>query len=256
MPPLDASTLQFSNRMLQPVRYPQQARLQMVNLAPGAYFAGTILGQLSAAAANDVQTVSVTGVPTGGTFSLTLEWPTGNRQTTAPIAYNATAAAVQAALAALPNVGSGNVTCTGGALPGTPVVATFSGKLAATPVPVMTVAANALTGGTTPAPSVAHTTTGTTGVGYAAYASGNGDGSQNPRVILAIDSVSDSSGYISFGTGQGSTGGLWGEKHLAVPAYYAGDFDVKDLIGLDANAVTKLLGRSPIGDITKGVFSF
>ena len=45
---------------------------------------------------------------TGGTFTLTL-----SGQTTAPIAYNATAAAIQTALEALSNVGAGNVQVTG-----------------------------------------------------------------------------------------------------------------------------------------------
>ena len=55
-----------------------------------------------------VQTVKITGSPTGGTFTLTV-----GAQTTTAIAYNATAAVVQAALAALTTVGAGNVLVTG-----------------------------------------------------------------------------------------------------------------------------------------------
>jgi hypothetical protein len=51
---------------------------------------------------NDVQTLTVAGAPTGGTFTAT--W---GGQTTAAIAFNASAAAVQTALAALSNVGAG-----------------------------------------------------------------------------------------------------------------------------------------------------
>jgi hypothetical protein len=54
-------------------------------------------------AANNVQVVTVDA--TAGTFTLSLDGVTS-----APIAYNASAAAVQSALAALSNVGSGNVT--------------------------------------------------------------------------------------------------------------------------------------------------
>src|SRR3954470_2301628 len=103
---------------------------------------------------NEVQTVTITGTPTGGTFTLTLEGAT-----TAAIAFNAAAAAVAAAVAALPNVGTGNVTGGGGALPGTPVTLTFTGDLAKRNIAPITAAA-ALTGGTTPAIAVTTTTPG------------------------------------------------------------------------------------------------
>jgi hypothetical protein len=107
--------------------------------------------------ANDVQTVSITGTPTGGTFTLTY-----NGQTTAAIAYNASAATVQAALALLTNIGtSANIACSGGALPGSAVVCTFQGLLGNAAQPVMTANGAGLTGGTTPAVVVTHTTTGT-----------------------------------------------------------------------------------------------
>jgi|SRR5581483_2327021 len=105
---------------------------------------------------NDVQTITITGTPTGGTF--TLAW---NGQVTAPIAYNANAAAVQAALAALSNVGAGNVAVSGGALPGAAVVVTFQGLLGNSVQPVITANGAGLTGGT-PAINVVHTTPGST----------------------------------------------------------------------------------------------
>jgi hypothetical protein len=104
---------------------------------------------------NDVQTVTITGTPTGGTFTLTF-----NAQTTAAIAYNANAAAVQAALVALPNIGAGQVVCTGGALPGTGVICTFGGTFGDAAQTLMTADGTLLTGGSSPAASVAHTTTG------------------------------------------------------------------------------------------------
>lgn len=107
---------------------------------------------------NDVQTVTITGTPTGGTFTLTY-----GGQTTAAIAYNASAAAVLAALVALPNIGSSaNVDTSGGALPGSAVVVTFQGELGNSVQPVMTADGAGLTGGTTPAVTVTHTTPGTT----------------------------------------------------------------------------------------------
>jgi hypothetical protein len=107
---------------------------------------------------NEVQSLSITGSPTGGSFTLSFRG-----QTTSAIAYNATAAAVQAALEALPAIGSGNVVCTGGPLPGTAVTITFQNVLGGLNVPQISVASNNLTGGTSPTPSVSTTTQ---GVGY------------------------------------------------------------------------------------------
>lgn len=94
---------------------------------------------------NEVQTLSITGSPTGGTFTITY-----SGQTTAAIAYNASAAAVQAALEALSNIAVGDVTCAGGTLPGTAVTITFTGALANIDVDLIT-ATSSLTGGTAPA---------------------------------------------------------------------------------------------------------
>jgi hypothetical protein len=110
--------------------------------------------QLSATAVNDVQTLTTTGVPTGGTFTLTF-----NGATTTAIAYNASAATVQAALQALTSIGSGNITAAGGPLP-TAVVLTFAGSLAGQYQNLITGNSTLLTGGTTPAVVVAHTTSG------------------------------------------------------------------------------------------------
>lgn len=111
---------------------------------------GAVLGGV-----NEQQTITITGTPTGGTFTLTYDGAT-----TANIAYNAAASAVVAALEALPNIGSGNVAGSGGALPGTAVVITFQNQLGRQNVNQMT-AAHALTGGTTPTIAVTTTTAGT-----------------------------------------------------------------------------------------------
>lgn len=105
-----------------------------------------------AAVTNEVQTVTVTGSPTGGTFTLTF-----SGQTTAAIAHNATAAAVQTALEGLSNVNPGDVTVTGNA--GGPYTVTFGGQYLGDNVAQMTATAS-LTGGTTPGVTVATTTAG------------------------------------------------------------------------------------------------
>ena len=106
---------------------------------------------------SEVQSLAITGVPTGGTFTLTF-----SGQTTASIAFNATASAVQSALEALSNIAPGDVVCTGGPLPGTPVVITFAGAYAGSDVPAMTVTGS-FTGGTTPAAAITTTTAGGSG---------------------------------------------------------------------------------------------
>jgi hypothetical protein len=101
---------------------------------------------------NESQTVTITGTPAGGTFTLTYAG-----QTTAGIAYNAIASAVQTALRALSTIGATGVTVTGGPGPGTPYVATFTGPLANADVALMTADASGLTGGTTPTVTVTET---------------------------------------------------------------------------------------------------
>jgi hypothetical protein len=115
---------------------------------------GTTLTALPAADVNDVQTVTITGTPSSGTFKLHY-----GGADTVDLAYNAAASDVQTALQGLTPIGPGNVLCTGGALPGTGVVCTFVGALAARPITLMT-STDALGGGTAPASHVTHTTTG------------------------------------------------------------------------------------------------
>lgn len=107
------------------------------------------------AGTDEVQTVTITGTPTGGDFTLTY-----SGQTTAAIAYNANAAAVQSALEALSNIAVGDVVCTGGALPGTAVTVTFRETLGCMNVAQMTADGAGLTGGTTPAVAIATATPG------------------------------------------------------------------------------------------------
>lgn len=102
---------------------------------------------------NEVQTITITGTPTGGTFTLTYDG-----QTTGTIAYDAAASAVKTALIALSNIDSDDVSCAGGALPGTPVTVTFTGQLAKTDVALMTASGAGLTGGTAPAVAVTTST--------------------------------------------------------------------------------------------------
>lgn len=120
--------------------------------AKGYIYVATV-GQAAPSAANvtsfdpavfgkEQQTLTTTGTPTGGVFTITF-----GGDETADIAYNATASAVQSALEALDSVGVGGATVTGGPGPGSPWVITF--HVAGNPAQV-TVDSTGLTGGTTP----------------------------------------------------------------------------------------------------------
>jgi hypothetical protein len=116
------------------------------------------------AGTNDVQTVAISGSPTGGTFTLTGSGNTGNEvATTAAIPYNADALQVQSALEAV--FGAGNVTVRssgGGAFPSASMVVTFVGNLRYQAITAMT-HTDSFTGGSSPSASVTHTTTGASG---------------------------------------------------------------------------------------------
>ncbi len=104
--------------------------------------------------AADVQTLSVSGTPTGGYIGVAF----GGQTTVVP--YDATASQVQSALQALSTIGSGNATCAGGPLPGTAITITFAGTLSTGQQPVIQTYSGELTGGTSPTASVVHTTPG------------------------------------------------------------------------------------------------
>lgn len=96
--------------------------------------------------ANAVYSILATGA-FAGTFTLTVTNPqTQVDETTAGIAFNASAAAVKSALVALTFIDSADVTTSGGALPGTAVLVTFTGDLAGLPIE-MTADRTGLTGG-------------------------------------------------------------------------------------------------------------
>ena len=101
---------------------------------------------------SEVPTVTISGSPTGGTFTLTF-----SGQTTAAIAYNASAATVRAALEGLSNVAPGDVVVTGNA--GGPYTVVFAGAYLSDDVAQMT-ATGSLTGGSSPAVAVTTSTAG------------------------------------------------------------------------------------------------
>ena len=129
---------------------------------PNGYIpSGMVLGKITSGglhgpytgSVNEVKTATITGAPTGGTFTLTFD-----AITTAAIAYNATAADVKAALEATAVFSPGDVTVTGSA--GGPYTITFGGRYLGLNVPAMTASGASLTGGTSPGVTMATTTEG------------------------------------------------------------------------------------------------
>lgn len=121
-----------------------------------AEFEALLLGQ-KFTVANGVQTLKLSGNPTGGTFTITY-----NGETTAAIAYNASPGAVQAALEALAGVAPGDLTVSGSA--GSTYVIAFSGNPTTADYVVVTADATALTSGTGGTPAIAVTTNEGTGM--------------------------------------------------------------------------------------------
>lgn len=133
------------------------------------------VGPFQAAGTAEVQTLTPTTV-TAGTFTITITNPvTGVARTTAAIAYNATAAVIQAAIEALDNVDSGDILAAGGPMNTTPVTLTFYGQFIGNPAQV-TIGGGSLTG------TIAPTTT-TPGVAGAA------DGRQTLANIVGINNT-------------------------------------------------------------------
>ena len=114
------------------------------------------IGPFQAAGTAEVQTLTASGTVSGGTYTLTF-----NGQTTAALAYNASAATVQAALEALSNVVPGDVLVGGGPFPATPLTFTFYGNLIGD-APTISVQTGSLTG-STPGAAIATSTPGVAG---------------------------------------------------------------------------------------------
>lgn len=121
------------------------------NVVKGKIPSGTVLGKITASGkygpykpgtqVNESYSLVATG-GSAGDFTLNFEG-----ETTAAIAWNATAADVVAALVLLSNIEPNDISATGGPLPTTPVVITFKGQYADQNLPDLAVANENVTGG-------------------------------------------------------------------------------------------------------------
>jgi hypothetical protein len=144
----------------------------------------------------EVDTVAITGTPTGGTFTLSFTY-NGYNYTTATIAYNAVASAVASAILAATANGSylalpaSTVTGSGSALPAGPVTLTASGLLEG-PITNQSINVSGLTGGTNVAGSFVQTTAGV-GAGLLPF---GGNSLPVAYVLIPSGATSVSSGNI------------------------------------------------------------
>jgi RHS repeat-associated protein len=113
----------------------------------------TVLRTDTSYAGDSVQQVSLTGSPTGGTFTLSF-----NGQTTSAIAYNASAATVQSALQTLSSIGTNNALVAPAA--GSTWIVRFAGTLAGAAQPALTGNGSGLTGGSSPSVAITVTSEG------------------------------------------------------------------------------------------------
>lgn len=164
-------------------------------------FPGGILmaGTTPVAGTSEIQTLTIGGTPTAGTFTITFEG-----QTTAAITWTAVDAtlvsAIDAALEALTNIGTGGVTVTDTTLTSGigDVTITFTGNRAKQNVP-LAVANSSLTG-TAPTAVIATTTAGV-----------DADGRISPKGQLLIE-ITNGKVYINTGTPPNPTWTLVGSQ--------------------------------------------
>jgi hypothetical protein len=101
-------------------------------------------GQNAGGITAEVQTITENGTVSGGTFTITI---VEVNETTAAIAYDANAAAIQAAIDALPSILPGDIVVAGGPISTTPATFTYRGYFAGRNVAALTVDGALLTGG-------------------------------------------------------------------------------------------------------------
>jgi len=186
----------------------------------------------------------------GSAPSVAVSTTTDGESTT--LTYNATAAAVQNALAFLTNIGFGNVQVTGGPGPNSPFNITFVGGLAGRNVTQLVSSGTGLTGGSAPGVSVTTLTQGITSVRDALEALttiGAGNlvvtGGPAPNTAITIEFAGAFTGANVppiTGDGSGLTGGS--SPSVAVSTTVTGTVQPRltGQLAIDPGVVVKLLG--------------
>lgn len=246
MPAFDRSIRAFKGVGLVPL-FPG-GKWSPVNLAPNTYFArGRVLGQINNSA-NDVQTGTMGGGPTGGFARIMAAHPMSGAKGTFDLPFNASAAVAQGLIRSL--MGVTEYVVTGGPWPGTPLVFTAAGRFVSMPILLMTMSENFLTGGVLPGVTFVKTVHGRSKATFAPYVAGNADGSEVAKGLNQYECATDSAGNITFGPR--AVEGYSGEVRPDAPMWVEGTFDTKELIGLDAAAAAAMGGRIVRGSVADG----
>jgi hypothetical protein len=182
-----------------------------ISTAAHRYFDPTV-AVVTQAQYDETQSITITGAPTGGTFTLTFG---GN--TTAAINWNDPASTVQTRLQALASIGAGNALVTGGPGPATPFIVEFAGTMAKTSEALITLTTNSLTGGSSPSVAIARIQGGAT---WATITTGFTLYRCNARVTFAVAQVAgtqvrfSSANYFVYATFVDVGSGDFGAKML------------------------------------------
>ena len=151
-----------------------------------------LVGFGSAIAVNEVQTITESNNSTGGTFTITFDG-----QTTAAIASGAGAGTVKAALEALADIGTGNISVTRAGSPRVYTL-TFTGTLGGTNVAQVTATSSLTHGGGAVTLAIATTTAGSGGgIGSAAWATAN-VGNTSHEINIAHSHSTDIGSFTSW----------------------------------------------------------
>lgn len=152
---------------------------------------------------SEVQVLTITGFPTGGTFDLFFLLGDQTRNRALNVAYDVNNITLQTLLEGFSSIGKGNVEVRGGPLPGVPVEIHFTNKLANLDVPELQLALNitSFVGGT-PQPT-GSVVTQRAGVDYADEVAHISARDQH-HVIEALDKIKPVTSIITFRPGKGT----------------------------------------------------
>jgi hypothetical protein len=218
---------------------------------------GTVVGQISSASANEVQTINFSAggdAPTGGTFTLSIAGIDGGTFTSSALAYNISNANLKIAIEALlDSAGYEGATVTIGSGPApADATVTFGGTAANWNMPLM-VATSSLTAGEGASPTVAvDATTAGNRIGlFVPYDDdGTDDGRRVAKGICQYSFRTDNLGRVVYaGANTPPQGGAY---ETTAPVYFKGAFKTSELTGLDDNGAADL-GRIIKGTVTDGV---
>lgn len=240
----------FSNDKLLPAIYPEDARELSVQLqANTTYSKGQCLALVTAAAASAVQTITKSGSPTGGSIGQIVLQKGDQVVTTALLAYDVSAAAMQSAIDAV--YGSGKITVSYNSNVWT---LTWGGDCANQPQPLVSMTNTNLTGGSGPAVAVA---TGTAGVANGKFApydnAGSGGKEVFKSIVLPWACKTDETGQIV--VANTTVGGPHGERYRSTSAYFRGIFKTQELAGLDTAALSDPGCRLLSGTVSSGLIA-